>query len=172
MGDPKLREKRLMEFWSTKLHIDEDLYKEAKYHAVKLIKQMKSQFYKEKLKENVCNSKELWKALKSLGSPSKKGTTSNICLKKDEKLCFDDKTDSNTFKEFFCNLASDLVAKLPPPSNKFGLDTVRNCYQDILGFLPFKFKFSNVTEDLVPQLLKDMNIDKAAGIDNLSGKFL
>ena len=113
MGDPKLREKRLMEFWSTKLHIDEDFYKEAKYHAVKLIKQMKSQFYKEKLKENVCKPKELWKALKSLGSLSK-GTTSNICLKKDEKLCFDDKTNSNTFKEFFCNLASDLVAKLPP----------------------------------------------------------
>ena len=29
-----------------------------------------------------------------------------------------------------------------------------------------------MTEDRVLQLLKDMNIDKAAGIDNLSGKFL
>ena len=29
-----------------------------------------------------------------------------------------------------------------------------------------------MTEDLVLQLLKDMNIDKAAGIDNLSGKTL
>ena len=29
-----------------------------------------------------------------------------------------------------------------------------------------------MTEDLVLQLVKDMNIDKAAGIDNLSGKFL
>ena len=34
----KLRGKRLKQFKSTKLHIDEDLYKEAKYHAVKLIK--------------------------------------------------------------------------------------------------------------------------------------
>ena len=62
----KLREKRLKQFKSTKLHIDEDLYKEAKYHAVKLIKQKKSQFYKEKLKENIGKPKELWKALKSL----------------------------------------------------------------------------------------------------------
>ena len=37
----KLREKRLNQSKSTKLHIDEDLYKEAKYHAVKLIKQRK-----------------------------------------------------------------------------------------------------------------------------------
>ena len=29
-----------------------------------------------------------------------------------------------------------------------------------------------MTEDLVLQLLKDTNIDKAAGIDNLSGNFL
>ena len=120
----KLREKRLKQFKSTKLHIGEDLYKEAKYHAVILIKQRKSHFYKEKLKENIGKPKELWKALKSLGLPSKKGT---ICiikvyiviffetyLKKDDNICFDDNT--NTFKQFFCNLASDLVAKLPPPS--------------------------------------------------------
>ena len=124
------------------------------------------------MKENIGNPKELWKALKSLGLPSKKGTISNICLKKDDKTCFDDKTNANTFKEFFCNLASDLVAKLPPSYKRFGLDTGRNYYQDILGLLPSKFKFSNVTEDHVLKLLKEMNVDKAAGIDNLSGKFL
>ena len=88
------------------------------------------------------------------------------------QICFDVKTNANTLKEFFCNLASDLVAKLPPPSKKIGLDTVRNYYQDILGLLPSKFKFLNVTEDHVLQLLKGMNVDKAAGIENLSGKFL
>ena len=38
-----------------------------------------------------------------------------------------------------------------------------------LGLLPSKLKFSHVTEDLV-HLLKDINIDKAAGIDNYSVK--
>ena len=38
----KLSEKRVMQFKSTKLHIDEDLYKKAEYHEVKLIKQKKS----------------------------------------------------------------------------------------------------------------------------------
>ena len=101
-----------------------------------------------------------------------KGTISNICLKKDDKICYDDKANANAFKDFFCNLASYLVAKLPPPSNGFGLNTVRNYYQDILGLFHSKFKFSNVTEDLLRQLLTDMNINKVAGIDNLSGKFL
>ena len=79
---------------STKWHIDEDLYKEAKYHALKLIKPKKSPFYKEKLKENIGKPKELWKALKSLGLPSKNGTNWNICLTKDDKICFDDKINA------------------------------------------------------------------------------
>ena len=101
----------------------------------------------------------------------KKSSISNICLKKGDKISFDDKTNTNTFKEFFCNLASDLVAKLPPSSNKFGISSVRSCYQNILDLVPSKFKFSNATEDFVLKLLKDMNIDKAPGIDNLPGKF-
>ena len=32
------------------------------------------------------------------------------------------------FKEFFCNLASGLDAKLPPSSKRFGLETVCNYY--------------------------------------------
>ena len=95
---------------------------------MKLIKQKKSQFYKKRLKENIGKPNKRWKALKSLGLPSKKGTTSNICLKKDDKICFDDKANANVFKKFFCKLASDLVAKLLPSSNRFGLDTVRNYY--------------------------------------------
>ena len=66
-----LREKRLKQFKSIKLHIDEELYKEGQYHAVKSIKQKQSHFYKEKLKENVAKPKKLWKALRSLGLPSK-----------------------------------------------------------------------------------------------------
>ena len=65
-------------------------------------------------------AKELWKALKSLDLPSKKGTISHICLNKDGKICFDDKATANVFQECFCNLARNLVSKLSPsPSNRF-----------------------------------------------------
>ena len=96
----------------------------------------------------------------------KKDSILNICLKKDDKIRFGDKANANIFKEIFWNLASDLVAKLTPPSNKFGTISVCNYYQSILDLLPNKLNFSNVTEDLVLKLLKD----KAAGIDNISGK--
>ena len=107
---------------------------------MQLIKQKKSQFYKEKLKENIGKPKELWKPLKSLGLPSKKGTISNMSLKKDVKICFDDKTNTNTFNEVFCNLASNLVAKLPPPSKRFGLDLSILCNAMIPPFLDYACK--------------------------------
>ena len=90
----KLREKRFKNFKSTKLHIDEKLYKESKYLALKLVKEKKKKFYKEKLKETIGKLKELWKALKTLGLPCKKGSVSNFCLKKDDKTSCknDDKT--------------------------------------------------------------------------------
>ena len=168
----KLREKYLMRFKLTKLHIDEYLYKDAKYNAMNLIKTKKNQFYKTKLKENIGKPKELRKALKSLGLPSKKSSSFNICLEKDNKIHFDDKTNSNTFKEFYCNLASDLVNKLPPPSRKFGMNSVRNYYQHILDLLPNKFKFSMAKEETVLKLLKNMDTDKAPGLDKLSARFL
>ena len=74
----QLREKRLKHFKYLCLH--EELYKEAKYHVMKLMKEKKRQFYTDKLKENIGKPKELWKALKSLGLPSKKRSISNICL--------------------------------------------------------------------------------------------
>ena len=52
------REKRLKQFKSTKLYIDEDLHKEVTYHAVKLTKKKKIQFYKEKFK-NIGKPNEL-----------------------------------------------------------------------------------------------------------------
>ena len=51
------------------MHIYEDFYKQAKYHAVKLIKQKKSQFHEQKVKENIGKPKELWKGLKFLSLP-------------------------------------------------------------------------------------------------------
>ena len=143
-----------MRFKLTKLHIDEHLYKEAKYNVMNLIKTQKNQFYKTKLKQNIGKPKELWKALKSLSLPSKKCSSFNISLENYNKIHFDDKTKSNTFKEFYCNLASDLINQLPLPSRKFGMNSVRSYYQHHLDLLPNKLKFSMAKEENVLKLLK------------------
>ena len=57
------------------------------------------------LRENVGKPKELWKGLKSLGLPSKITPVSQISLKDGEKIFFDEKTNNNSFENFYANLA-------------------------------------------------------------------
>ena len=71
----------------SKLNIYEQLYKEAKITVQKLIKNNKRDFYQKKLKENIGTSMELWKALKSLGLPSKITPVLKFFSKMRKKLC-------------------------------------------------------------------------------------
>ena len=167
-----LRDKRLKKFKASRLNIDEQLYKEAKINVQKLIKNKKRDFYLEKLRENVGKPKELWKALKSLGLPSKITPVSQVSLKDGETISFDEKTNNNSFKNFYANLALNLVNKLPHAPNKFDLHSVLAYYKRFLNTENQKFTFSPTSEDEVLKLLKDTNPEKAAGIDNLSGRFL
>ena len=59
---------------------------------------------------------------------------------------------------------------MPPPSLRFGLNSVRQYYEKILKHS--KSKFNVVSEETVLKLLQDLDENKAAGLDNLSGKFL
>ena len=57
----KLWEKRLKQFKSTKLHIDEDLYKEGKYHTVKLITKRKANFTNKNQRKILANQRNCGK---------------------------------------------------------------------------------------------------------------
>ena len=96
----KIRDKYFKKFKKSNLHIDYDFYIEAKYNVKKLIKQRKKEFYETKLTENIAKPKELWKTLKTMGLPSKKGSLTKICLKKDSITNFDDKK-TQTFLGIF-----------------------------------------------------------------------
>ena len=167
-----LRDKYLKKFKASRLNIDEQLYKEAKINVQKLIKNKKRDFYHEKLRENVGKPKELWKALKSLGLPSKITPVSQVSLKDGETISFDEKTNNNSFKNFYAYLALNLVNKLPHAPNKFDLHSVLAYYKRFLNTENQKFTFSPTSEDEILKLLTDTNPEKAAGIDNLSGRFL
>ena len=138
----------------------------------KLIKQKKIEFYNAKLTDNIGKPKELWKALKNLGLPSKKSPSTNICLTKDITTIFADKENTNIFKKFYSTIADDLVENLPPTSSIFGLSLVCQHYNKTLKLPNTRFKFAFVSEDSVLKILKNMDENKAAGLDNLSGKFL
>ena len=83
-------------------------------------KRDKKNFVADKLNQNIGRPKELWKSLKSLGLPSKQMSfvIFSLCLEKDGNLSFDPRTNTEIFKDFYLNLADNLVKKLPSPPNK------------------------------------------------------
>ena len=96
-----------------------------------LIKDKKRKLLQEKLSENIGKPKELWKIIKKLGLPDKKAPRTSLCLNKKNELTFSPRTIANTFKKHFANFSSDLVKKLPDPTGKFGIPTVRQYYKEI-----------------------------------------
>ena len=81
-----------------------------------------------KLEKNISKPKELWKTLKSLGFSKTEVSASKVCLEREGKLTFDSKENSEIFKDFFSNLATNLVSKRPPAPKKFGMDSVEAYY--------------------------------------------
>ena len=76
-------------------------------------------FFQEKIKKNANNSKEPWKALKSLGMKSGKVNESKITLKNNGVIQFEPTKNANVFIDFYYDLAGTLVRKLPVALNKF-----------------------------------------------------
>ena len=112
----RIRDRLLTKFRSSKTHVDYVNFKKARNHVQNLIKKKKKSFAVGKLNENIRKPKDLWKCLKSLGLSSGNNSPSKISLNHKGKPSFDDKTNAEIFKDFFSNLASDLVKKLNNPS--------------------------------------------------------
>ena len=165
------RDKLFKKFKKSKLHIDELMYKEAKNTVQRLIKEKKKKFFSKKLEENIGDPKELWKNLKKLGLPKTKTPSSNICLKGNDGLSFCSLSIANNFKNFFSNLAQNLIEKLPTGPNRFHINSVREFYKPLI-IKENSFHFTKVSEKTISDILKELKTNKSTGIDNLSGRFL
>ena len=76
--------------------------------------------------------------------PQKTLISNSNAVESNNTLTFDKKTIAKMFKDFFSNLAESLLIKLP----------------------------SITSEEEVFKTIQNINISKAAGINNISGKFL
>ena len=85
---------------------------------------------------------------------------------------FDPYTISEMFKKLFSNLVNDLVQKLLAAANKVGSKSAEDCYNDMFNFYPKKLTFQAIQTKYISDLLKNCDTNKAAGIDDLSGRFL
>ena len=102
--------------------------------------------------------------------PNKKPSSSNICLNFNGALEFDSTKVAQIFADFFANLADDLVAKLPKPSNRFGLKSVCLYYKKICNNIR-KLIFNHVSTEEILLILQEIQLNKAAGIDSINGRF-
>ena len=60
--------------------------------------------------------------------------------------------------------------KLPKPRNKFTLNSVFQHYKGIIQ--SDSFNLATASENIILTILKNTTVSKAAGLDNLSGRFL
>ena len=151
--------------------MDEILYEEARNTVQALIKDKKRKLLQKKLFENIGKPEELWKIIKKLGLLDKKAPTTSIYLNTKKELTFSPWTIANTFKKHFTNLAIDIGKKLPDPTGKFGILSVRQYYKEI-NFREKKLKFKKVSSASILKILKEFKTNKATGVDNLAARFL
>ena len=67
-------------------------------------------------------------------------------------------------------MANIFLQKLPPSPKKYGIDSVKHFYKALN--ITTKFQLKPTAEDIALKLLKSIDISKAAGIDNIPGRFL
>ena len=106
------------------------------------------------IEENQRCIKKLWKTMKDLGAASKCNSESRIGLKNGDEIEFDGDFVSGRFNNFFCNIASELVEKLP--NTPFDVESLNNFYEN-KGAKANSFKFSTVSEKEIFNLLVKTN---------------
>ena len=165
------RNKFFKTFKLSRSYNDDLQYKRSRNYVQNIIKSKKRNFFTTKLSENVGKPKELWKTLRKLGLPSKERPISAMSLKKEGNVVFDGKSICEILKDFFSNLATNLVKKLPTPTGIYGMISVERYYSQ-LNLQNRNFSLNPTTNSVVLKLLEDINPTKAVGIDNIGGKFL
>ena len=152
-----------------KLQIDKELYKKPRYEVQKLISYKKKKFFENRLNDSIGKHKELWKALKSLGLPSKTSVCGTTALKGKNKTNFETKSTLDVFKNYYYT-AENLLRKLPTPPNRYTFNSIIQYYRHFIQTDAFHLTYT--TEIDIEKVLRSTNVRKAAGIDDISGRFL
>ena len=96
--------------------------------------------------------KDLWKAIKSLGLPNKV-----LTLPENKIVKHDTKSMLKTLKSFY--------SKLRKSPNRYAVKFVSDYYEKLS--LSENFKLDSITEDYLFNILKNLEITKAVGIDQI-----
>lgn len=128
----------------------------------KNIKSRKEEYYRNTIKANSDNPKDMWKTLKELISVKTK--SSNISqLKMGDTIISDPQRIAEEMNSYFVQIGPHLSDKIPKSSTSSShYFEEKNC----------KFSFTKISERKVYDLLSSLSTAKATGLDGISSKIL
>ena len=133
----------------------------------KMIKFSKKQQYSEIINENVNNPSSVWKLFKELGASKRNTGTSIFSLKVNDKIIENSSEIATEFNRFFVSVASKI--KEPIVSSNF--DTLKIFCKDKLSENT-SFSIPSIAHEKVEKYLKNIDITKATGTDNIGPRLL
>ena len=98
--------------------------------------------------------------------PCKVSHQRKICFMQNDLLQFNEKKNANTFKDFYSNLAEDLVSQLTAAKNIFCMNSVKEYYSALdIPSDSFKFQLTNKEDNL--KIISDVDPAKACSLDEI-----
>ena len=145
-------------------------YKRMRNEVTKLIRSAKANHCRDSFRNHIDNPKSFWNQLKR-AFPMKNKDQSIASLKVDNNVTTDKKEIANQFCSFFTKVGLSLIKNI----NRLSTTTwtvFPNVSSLPLNPMDCVFKFQNVYVKDTLTTLKQIKPSKAAGIDNISGRFI
>ena len=130
-------------------------YKLSRNHIVDLIRQSKSNYYRNFFDNNLKSSKIIWSGINSLISSKSKKKKSNVSLDVDGHLTSDKKLIAESFNEYFTQIAEKIKERLPQTKKSF-----RDFLDNPCGN---SFFLSPTTPEEVKNIVISLDTKKATG---------
>lgn len=146
---------------------DDNQYKSWRNKVCSMIKQSKKNQFSEILTENANNPASIWKLFKELGASKRKDNCNVHSLKVNDMLIDSPVDIADQFNKFFVTVAS----KIKEPIMTSNFDQLEQyCNEKI----PENYYFSipNISHDKVEKYIKNIDITKATGLDNIGPRLL
>ena len=109
------------------------------------------------------------------GSKVPRFTQQNIslwdtALKVKNTTSFETKSTLAVFKNYYSTLADNLLKKLPTPPNRYTFKSIIQYYRHFIQTDAFHLTYTSEID--IEKILRRKKVRQAAGIDDLSGRFL
>ena len=129
-----------------------------------LIKQAKTDYYKELFEENKSNIKQTWKEIKKIVNLNKKNTVMPESIKKGHHFIHDEKEIANEFNSFFTSIGNTIDSKIPHVETNFK-DYLTNKQEN-------SFRLNPTTPLEISNIIISIQLSKASGPNSIHTKLL